>query len=109
VHTIRPNHAFGRPNKSSIVRDDLLIRILANQLERVTIDTIRLIVTDEPGSGECRRKNSGCKEISMRLRIRKKHRLPKGDGASAVDGMPVQAQVNGYESGTPVHGRRCRS
>jgi hypothetical protein len=77
VHRIRPNPVFARPNESSIVRDHLLNRILTDQLEGDTVNTIRLIVTDASGSGECRRKDSGFNEISTGLRIRKKAPPPE--------------------------------
>jgi hypothetical protein len=77
---IRPNPVFARPNESSIARDHLLNRILVDQLEGVTDNTIRLIVTNASHSCECRRKDSGSKEISMGLRMRKKPQSRKETG-----------------------------
>jgi hypothetical protein len=51
-HLVHKDPAFASPNASSIVRDHLLNRILADGLQGVPMNAIRLAVTDATGSFE---------------------------------------------------------
>jgi hypothetical protein len=52
LHLVHNDPAFVSPNTSAIVRDHLLNRILAERLQGVPVNAIRLAVTDAAGSFE---------------------------------------------------------
>jgi hypothetical protein len=52
VHLVHDDEAFESPARSSIVRDQLLNRILNNRLAGIPLNAIRLVVTDSRGSFE---------------------------------------------------------
>lgn len=52
LHLVHNDPAFAGPNTSAIVRDHLLNRILADRLQGVPVNAIRLAVTDATGSFE---------------------------------------------------------